>query len=222
MNHFREINVPNCFAIKLSHGELGLSFDLCLIQPPGLFLLPLVFVVFVILFPPLSFVHRRHERERGRTANLTSRGLTHRPNVPLLRGHQSARRRICDEGKNERRRPRPSVVGSIHQISRRKIAAGKQIMVLRQIKGGRSSVHGFWRCGDDVGSYFMIYRGKMASSEATICSSFLSVFGNNSSLALRPHLSALHSRVICGLDDDCDDDGGRMVVRVFHESRYAL
>ena len=105
MNTFRE--QPNCFPITLSR-SCGVGALFCsLLHPPGLFLLlllPVVVVVVVIIFLLRSSI--LPERARGRTANLTSEA--HRL---LQRGHQSARRRICDEGKN--------VVGSIHQISRR-------------------------------------------------------------------------------------------------------
>ena len=137
MNTFRE--QPNCFPITLSR-SCGVGALFCsLLHPPGLFLLLLLLPVVVVVVVVIIFLLRSSilpERARGRTANLTSEA--HRL---LQRGHQSARRRICDEGKN--------VVGSIHQISRRpnertkertnerKIAAGKQIMV-RQMKGGRA------------------------------------------------------------------------------------
>ena len=137
MNTFRE--QPNCFPITLSR-SCGVGALFCsLLHPPGLFLLLLLPVVVVVVIIFLLRSSILPERARGRTANLTSEA--HRL---LQRGHQSARRRICDEGKN--------VVGSIHQISRRKIAAGKQIMVLRQIKGGRSSVASRF---DALGSYFV-------------------------------------------------------------------
>ena len=135
--HFSRAEQPNCFPIALRVWALFRS--LLHSPPPGLFLLLLlVFVVVVIIFLLLPSIlpgeDGMSERARRRTANLTSRsGLT-------ITSGRCARAAINLPDVEFVTRAKTNVVGSIHQISRRKIAAGKQIMVLRHIRGRRLSV----------------------------------------------------------------------------------